>query len=435
MLASYHQDYTRSPDELCEALRKRKEDNSSSYCQLVGNISDAFYYDPTLAGFPQAKLNKFARDLVAMPKVERRLIMRLGLRQERAKTSAFPLIAAISYALEQTATVEECAGRFGALLEDDAADDLVGVVLMKWLDSGQSPVAMVRAILANQNAVIEVLKLLGYVLYGRLASEQDVEAKLRTIPEARNSALLGIREWCFGRGTEYLRSRFSAVPEASDEGWLNVAAFCKTVLERTDTLDVLAGMIVGLRDGVVGVEPRRNERNQRWLKASRIPEPIVCKWLGPMSWSEVVERVGKVSFSLAEDLRPCFQIGNFHGSCLRLVFGEYNWAIPGLITDVNKRILSCRSDSGDLIGRRTVAISYSGLHACPVYPLCHPTVSRLLERGTVRLEQELGLDRARSGGNLRARGITGWAYSADWHVGADTLPEQYPGVQPYEFEG
>jgi len=417
MLASYHADYKRLPEELSDELKEQKKSNTKSYRQLLGDIPKTYEYDGTLASFPKSKLDEFAKHLVTVPEVERRLIMRQGLEPGPEKTSAFPLVAGIWYVLKKTATAEECTERFDALLKDDASDDLVGVILKKWLQEDRSPVRIVKAIVANANTVIETMRCLGYVLYGELSSAEDVDEQLCAIPEASDSKLRGIREWCLEQGGDYIRGTFATDFASADEDWLNVAAYCKAVVERYNNIDVLSQMIVGLGDAVPTVDPRLNKRNQNWAnRRENIPQPVLEAWLGPMSWTEDIEGIGTVRFSLAEDVRLQFQIGNFHGSCLRLVHGMFHDMLLGLITDVNKRILVCRSDDGGLIGRRLIGISDSGVHVCPASPVCHPTVDRLLKEGTISVQNRLGLKMAcaQSQETLCPTGITTSAYPYNW---------------------
>jgi len=423
MLAPYHQDFEQFP----EFLRDRYEKNTPAV--LDDMLYFPYYDEERLGTVPQDKLERFATNFLARPVIKRRLTIRLGL----YKINAIPILACAALALAEVGDVEECLSLLEPLLGDDPTEDLVAVAIRKWIDMEEDVVRLLEVALAQMPAFAGAMRALGYVIQGKLADEKQVAEGLRQIATGSDAAMHEVSQACHEEGMAYMDQKLHTRPESPHDDWLNIAAYCNTVLKRNR--DMLAP-ILG-RDGrlLERLNVMADARNRAWVDGATVAPRVLERWLSPLSWDADIPDSGRVEFCLADDVGSQFQVANYHGSCLRVVDGESSWAILGFITDVNKRILMCATKGGALIGRQVVGLSNEGLHVCPSYPPGHPTVQRIFEAGNVELAEQLGCGKATGPRNLCARGITAWAYSSDWEVGAEPMPPSDPGVDPGEYAG
>lgn len=418
----YQADYEDSPELL------RNSPYQSNAEAFRSRVQNAIYCDEERLGTcAQEKLDGLAEELLTFPQVERRLIMRYGA----DNISAFPTLAGVAYALGKVSSADVCVCRLQALLEDDASEDLVGLSIRRWLAHGGSALPLVEAAFCATDTFIKTMALLGYVIQGRLASCERINAWLLSVSGGEESKMRHIQRSCLEIGKSFMKEQLSLVGVMPHDNWLNIAAYCNTVLNARR--NVLARLLVDGEGETARIDVRRSAENQEWVARSKISEDMLDRWLGHTCWQMAVGDAGRVHVSLEEDIGVQFQIGNFYGSCLRLVNGESNWTIMGLITDINKRILVCRTEDRNLIGRMVVGLSSEGLHLSPAYPMHHPKVLAIFGEAAGRLQEILGCRRATEAGDLCARGITAWAYPCDWRVGKETIPDSDPGVPPYEW--
>ena len=372
------------------------------------------------------ELDGFVERLFGEPVVERRLIIRLvrgtvcETPLEPPITSAFPVFASLAYACNRLSSAEECTNVFRTLLGDNATDDLVGVVLKTWIEKGRELWLLVEAALQRTDQFIKTMKLLGYVVYGELGDKKEREKWLSRLPSCKESDMNDIQGSCLRIGTDFMANELGVSGLQAHEDWLNIDAYFHTAFEEQEEKQVVLKEMLRSDGGErPTLAPMRNEDNRKWFHCARkkISKELLDTWFSRISWEDDVPGVGMVSFFLVEDVGFQFHMANLHGSCLRLVEGESNPKVLGLITDVNKRLLVARAEDGTVIGRQIVGLSDCGLHTCPPYPQCHAWVSDVFQQGAAGLVRRLACDFARCKtalSNLCPDGITADAYPCDW---------------------
>ena len=409
-----------------------KNSTGSYYCANVKRIRERipFLWDKErIEAHRRGELHGFRGCLFAEPMVERRMTIRLVAENDEADppiVPAFAMLGSIAYATGRVRNAEECVERFSGLLGDDAADDLIGVVLNRLLRKGVSTVPLLKAILRGDDILLETLKLLGYIVYYcekkrsetvPLLPDSQLDEWLVNIHEVPHQELSDIARACLESGIDFMRRELGREGLSLHENWLNMAAFCETAF-RAQT-KVLVPLLYVDEHQMLKLDPRLDDKNRTWEKEASIDPALLERWLGPIAWSEGgLPGIGTVHFELVEDVGCQLQMGNAHGSCHRLVEGEHNYSLLAYVTDINKRVLLCKAKDGQLIGRRTVGLSDEGLHTCPAYPQCHPVVGRIFEEGVRHLrEEELGVQEATTKSNLRELGITTMTISGGWEQG------------------
>ena len=370
-------------------------------------------------GVSEKKIHQFIQETLSEQVVKRRLVSRYLPEASKVCSpyisSALPILSLMSLASGQMETARHFVDSFELLLGDNATDDLAGVAIHKWLTMGNSTKSFLRPAFEHTNEFVETMKLLGYAIYGQLIGDDQAVQWLTEVSESHETNMCSIRQRCLALGSKFMRDELGKEGLPDHEDWLNIAAYCRTTaVDSAEWQDVLAPLLRIHGKNRLVLDPMQNTENEKWVRNSIIKSKVQDKWLGPVCWQEDVPGINTVIFRLCEDVGLEFQAGNLYGSCLRLVYGEHNQDFLGLVTDVNKRLLLCSTHEGKFIGRSFVGLSDAGLHICPTYPACHPTVSYIFETGVSRLCEEIGCNINKSESNLCPNGITASVYETDW---------------------
>ncbi|HSI64158.1 MAG TPA: hypothetical protein VLE43_13610 [Candidatus Saccharimonadia bacterium] len=107
--------------------------------------------------------------------------------------------------------------------------------------------------------------------------------------------------------------------------------------------------------------------NRRWLSA--LPAQVATLWLGGLTWTRELAKVGPVTLRLEQDPLEILRMGDYGRSCLG-AGGCYQHAAVTNAMEANKQVVYARDQSGRVIGRQLLAISEEKRLVCfSVYPL------------------------------------------------------------------